>query len=608
MYLKRHPSVATRMKRKDRNELSASSGFRQGREHIVLENGKEHLPSENRTTKEKTKERKGERETDRERENRPNTLRPRPLSVGATVEEAGGDLARGGADEDGDVDAQEAATISMHSTSGGTGLKQSMLTTAMKGGVFVLGKTSGRSKPFPSVPGIGVTPIPLPSFATAGWALQNSSGGGATSPSKSQSQSHLGSQFVNGDGGLVHGKSTSPSKSNGNYLSRSKSLGYRSTSTGAGAFNTGSTFISGSNSDAVSILSGNVRDGRWDDGNGHERGGGGGGSDKEIKFKGEVGEDGVREHDGDIHSNAGGGVEEAEEGETGEDEQKTKKRQARRLSHAALVLILERGRPITRTCLLPFWILIIRVLKFKFKMRTGRVLVTSSPLYQPMDAMERLGYEVRVYMRVPDLGKFFFSSIILSDIWCHFCGVGDGMDRERHHLQHHKRGDSGSGGGGSPKKPKTHARRISGSTSAESVSASASTSAGEAAKGTSWSHPRDGVARALFPFPESSSSSTMISPPASLQPHPPSHAHTHPTPASSHTHPHSFPGMVDHTTPPGGSSRRIRYREQGVDELLQLKLHQALAATDDVPEGATIVLATGDGNVGQFSEDGFLGS
>lgn len=52
---------------------------------------------------------------------------------------------------------------------------------------------------------------------------------------------------------------------------------------------------------------------------------------------------------------------------------------------------------------------------------------------------------------------------------------------------------------------------------------------------------------------------------------------------------------------------RVRYREQGVDELLQLKLHQALAATDDVPPGATIVLATGDGNVGQFSEDGFLG-
>jgi hypothetical protein len=44
-----------------------------------------------------------------------------------------------------------------------------------------------------------------------------------------------------------------------------------------------------------------------------------------------------------------------------------------------------------------------------------------------------------------------------------------------------------------------------------------------------------------------------------------------------------------------------------VDELLQLKLHQALAATDDVLEGSTIVLATGDGNMGQFNEEGFLG-
>ncbi|KAG6870329.1 hypothetical protein C0992_000356, partial [Termitomyces sp. T32_za158] len=59
-------------------------------------------------------------------------------------------------------------------------------------------------------------------------------------------------------------------------------------------------------------------------------------------------------------------------------------------------------------------------------------------------------------------------------------------------------------------------------------------------------------------------------------------------------------------TPATTTPARVRYREQGVDELLQLKLHQALAATDDVPPGATIVLATGDGNVGQFSEDGFL--
>ena len=42
-------------------------------------------------------------------------------------------------------------------------------------------------------------------------------------------------------------------------------------------------------------------------------------------------------------------------------------------------------------------------------------------------------------------------------------------------------------------------------------------------------------------------------------------------------------------------------------ELLQLKLHQAIVDVDVVPPGGTIVLATGDGNVGQFNEDGFLG-
>ena len=38
------------------------------------------------------------------------------------------------------------------------------------------------------------------------------------------------------------------------------------------------------------------------------------------------------------------------------------------------------------------------------KYHLGRVVVTSSPLYQPMDEIERLGYELRVYVRVPDLG------------------------------------------------------------------------------------------------------------------------------------------------------------------------------------------------------------
>jgi hypothetical protein len=57
----------------------------------------------------------------------------------------------------------------------------------------------------------------------------------------------------------------------------------------------------------------------------------------------------------------------------------------------------------------------------------------------------------------------------------------------------------------------------------------------------------------------------------------------------------------------GTSPGKVKYREQGVDELLQLKLHQAIAASDDVPDGSTIILATGDGNMGQFNEEGFLG-
>jgi hypothetical protein len=51
------------------------------------------------------------------------------------------------------------------------------------------------------------------------------------------------------------------------------------------------------------------------------------------------------------------------------------------MSHAALALILERGRSVTR-----------------------RVLVASSPLYQPVDTAAQLGYEVHVYARVPDAG------------------------------------------------------------------------------------------------------------------------------------------------------------------------------------------------------------
>ncbi|EPS93184.1 hypothetical protein FOMPIDRAFT_1136691 [Fomitopsis schrenkii] len=180
---------------------------------------------------------------------------------------------------------------------------------------------------------------------------------------------------------------------------------------------------------------------------------------------------------------------------------------SKHLSHAALALILERGRPITR-----------------------RVLVASSPLYQPVDTAEQLGYEVRVYARVPD--------------------TGDGADRQ-HHAHHHSNSDTQSPARG----------RRPGAGHARNHSHKSSIGGG----GTSTESETNGNGNGNGNGNDSGSGNG------------------------------------------GGASTRVRFREQGVDELLQLKLHQAIADVDDVPHGATIVLATGDGNVGQFNEEGFLG-
>ena len=180
-----------------------------------------------------------------------------------------------------------------------------------------------------------------------------------------------------------------------------------------------------------------------------------------------------------------------------------------------------------------------------------------------MESIERLGYELRVFIRVPDLGKNDIYLFIFFEFALIFF-QGDGQDRERHRDKH---GSGKSSGGksaqsspvkltfsGLVKKDRGigHVRHISGSTSAESGSGGAGAGSGTTA-GEGSLHPYYGITN----------------------------------------------GNV--------AQAKIKYREQGVDELLQLKLHQALAATDDVPEGSTIVLATGDGNIGQFNEDGFLG-
>ncbi|KAF8650669.1 hypothetical protein AX16_005126 [Volvariella volvacea WC 439] len=237
-----------------------------------------------------------------------------------------------------------------------------------------------------------------------------------------------------------------------------------------------------------------------------------------------------------------------------------KKKFTKKMWHAALALILERGRPIQR-----------------------RVVVTSSPLYQPLDAMERLGYEVRIYLRVPDLG--------------------DGMDRDRERYRAGLpvpnvaagRTDTNTRSGTTISRTTA---ATNGRTSPPTPSSSPTKQSFSGAGGSFRSKKRKGRADlgsiGGFVTDEGVSS------------------------ASSHYGRHLGTSPSNHNTinlgisPPKNAQalstpQRVKYREQGVDELLQLKLHQALAATDEVPEGATIVLATGDGNVGQFNEDGFLG-
>ncbi|KAI0075600.1 hypothetical protein K474DRAFT_1685238 [Panus rudis PR-1116 ss-1] len=181
-------------------------------------------------------------------------------------------------------------------------------------------------------------------------------------------------------------------------------------------------------------------------------------------------------------------------------------RKPRHLSHAALALILERGRPVTR-----------------------RVLVTSSPLYQPMESAEQLGYEVKILRRVPD--------------------DGEGADRQ----QGSSSGEQSRSNGSQNSNTNTNAN----TNSSPAYTRSPNNRKAQARKG----HNRG-----------------------------PSHG-----------------GGTSESEVLNMTPARIRYREQAVDELLQLKLHQAIADVDVVPENATIVLATGDGNVGQFNEDGFLG-
>ncbi|KIJ49263.1 hypothetical protein M422DRAFT_45163 [Sphaerobolus stellatus SS14] len=189
---------------------------------------------------------------------------------------------------------------------------------------------------------------------------------------------------------------------------------------------------------------------------------------------------------------------------------------------------------------------------------TWRVLAASSPLYQNIDIAKELGYSVHVYARVPDLGE-----------------NGNGTEPIGS-----TNGDTSATSGGTPITSVLGLKNM-GTKGRKPASTSISrytTTTTESDPGLS---PRNGR-------PSAHTRSISIPSVSNL--------------ASSAT---SLP-----SSQPSGTPQRIRYREQGVDELLQLKLHQALLSpeADPLPPGATIVLATGDGASGQFNEDGFVGA
>ena len=182
--------------------------------------------------------------------------------------------------------------------------------------------------------------------------------------------------------------------------------------------------------------------------------------------------------------------------------------------------------------------------------------MTSSPLYQPMESAVQLGYEVRIYARVPDLR--------------------DGMDRNSLPPIGTASGNSGSSGENGRLSNSNKSKRNSTGSGIPRTLFVRGHGRHKSAGGTTTSENSDVVNTGQLSVPIRTGSG----------------------------------GAINSGSPvgtPGGSATRVRYREQGVDELLQLKLHQAIADADVVPPNATIVLATGDGNVGQFNEEGFLG-
>ncbi|KAF8310459.1 hypothetical protein DL93DRAFT_2169654 [Clavulina sp. PMI_390] len=242
------------------------------------------------------------------------------------------------------------------------------------------------------------------------------------------------------------------------------------------------------------------------------------------------------------------------------------------LSHASLALLLERGRRVGK-----------------------RVLVASSPLYQNLDDVVEMGYQLSVLQRVP-----------IQE------GSGAGTPVE---------GGGSNGGRRRPKPSGAHRRTDSSasafsSTGAGAASGAAGTGGGSGDSSTESGQPSSKLSalKANLASAANGESRTKAGggDEGSGSAGPSSHRRhrSESNSASSIMLSNAVAnlGADSASLPTAAASTRTRYREEAVDELLQLKILQTLIShPSPPPRGSTIVLATGDGASSQFNPDGFLG-
>jgi len=232
-----------------------------------------------------------------------------------------------------------------------------------------------------------------------------------------------------------------------------------------------------------------------------------------------------------------------------------------KLSHASLILLLERGRKVGK-----------------------RVLVASSPLHQGLDDMVEMGYEVSVLQRVAIKEGSGAGTPLGDGSKSRWTGSAQsGASERRDSLRSNGTSNGGNASYGSGP--------LDGASGGSSTESGASKGIKANSGNRRLSH---GVVHRRYP------SAPSALPAGSLG-----------TGSAANTglfSINSFSSSSTITSTGAANASRPRYREEAVDELLQLKLLQVLIAVPaPPPRGSTIVLATGDGASSQFNREGFLG-